>query len=68
MSSSQKPSLDSRRFLSQQMLKIERKDKILFLQGYYTLNVLYMMDLKSMVSHLEKIHFGSDLDDGTMYK
>ena len=53
---------------SQQMLKIERKYKILFMNDSYTLNVLFMVDMKSIVSSLEKLHSGSDLDDGTLNK
>ena len=30
--------------------------------------MLYMMDMKSIVSSLEKPHSGSDLDDSSMYK
>ena len=54
--------------LSQQMLKIERKDHIFFLHDNYTFNVVLMMDLKSIVSSLEKLHSGSNPDDGTLNK
>ena len=30
--------------------------------------MLYMVDLKSMLSSLDKLYYGLDLDDATMYK
>ena len=53
---------------SQQMLKIERKDKILFMHDNYTFNVLFMVDMKSIVSSLEKWHSRSDPNDATLNK
>ena len=53
---------------SQQMLKIERKDTIFFLHDNYTFNVLFMMDMKSIVSSLEKLHYGLDSNDATLNK
>ena len=53
---------------SQQMMKIKRKDKIFFLHDNYTFNVLFMMDMKLIVSSLEKLHSGSDPDDATLNK
>ena len=50
------------------MLKIERKYNILFMHDSYTFNVFFMMDTKSIVSSLEKLHSGSDLDHGTLNK
>ena len=50
------------------MLKIERKEKIFFLRDNYTFNVLHMMDMKSIVSCLDKLHSGLDLDDATFNK
>ena len=35
---------------------------------YYTFNMLYMIDLISMVSSLDKLHLGSDPNDATIYK
>ena len=51
---------------SQQMLKIERKDMILFPHDNYTFNVLFMIDMKYIVSSLEKLHSGLDPDDATL--
>ena len=53
---------------SQQMLKIERKDKIFFMHDNYTFNVLFMLDMQPIVSILEKLHYGLDLDDATLNK
>ena len=53
---------------SQQMLKIEIKENILFLDDNYTFNVLLVMDMKSIVSSLKKLHSGSDPDDATLNK
>ena len=50
---------------SQQMLKIERKDKILFLHDNYTFSVLFMMDI-SIVYSLEKLHPRLYPDDDTL--
>ena len=50
------------------MLKIERKNNILFMHDNYTFNVLFIMDMKSIVSSLEKLHSGSDPDDATLNK
>ena len=50
------------------MLKIERKDKIFFRRDNYAFNVLFMMDMKSIVSSLEKLHSGLDLGDATLCK
>ena len=50
------------------MLKIERKENIIFLHDNYTFNVLFMMDMKSVVSSLDNLHSGSDLDDATLNK
>ena len=55
-------------YWSQQMLKIERKYNILFMHDSYTFNVFFMMDTKSIVSSLEKLHSGSDPDHGTLNK
>ena len=48
------------------MLKSERKDETLFLHDIK--HLLYMMDLKSMVSILEKLYYGLDPDGATMCK
>ena len=53
---------------SQQMLKIEIKYNILFLHDNYTFNVLFMMDMKSIASSLEKLHYGLDPKDATLIK
>ena len=53
---------------SQQMLKTKIKDNILFLHDNYTFNVFFMMDMKSTVSSLEKLHSGSDPEDATLNK
>ena len=53
---------------SQQMLKNERKEKILFLHDNYMFNVLFMMDMKSIVYSLDKLHYGSDPEDATLKK
>ena len=50
------------------MLKIERKDMILFPHDNYTFNVLFMIDMKYIVSSLEKLHSGLDPDDATLNK
>ena len=50
------------------MLKIERKYNIFFMHDNYTFNVLFMMDMESIVYSLEKLHYGSDLDDATLNK
>ena len=49
---------------NQQMLKSERKDKALFM--YVIIHLLYVMNLKSMVSSLEKLYPGLDPNDATM--
>ena len=46
------------------MMKSERKDKTLFM--YVIIHLLYVMNLKSMVSSLEKLYPGLDPDDDTM--
>ena len=53
---------------SQQMLNIEIKYKTFFLHDITQLNVLYMMNMKSIVSSLEKLHSGSNPDDDTLNK
>ena len=53
---------------SQQMLKIERKEKILFLHDNYAFNVLFMMDMKSIVSSLEKLYYGLNPYDANSNK
>ena len=53
---------------SQQVLKIERKDNILFLHDNYTFDVLFMMDMKPIVYNFEKLHSISDPDDATLNK
>ena len=53
---------------SQQMLKSERKDKFFLHVITHFLYKVYLMDLKSMVSSLEKLYYGLDLDDATMCK
>ena len=53
---------------SQQMLKIQRKKTISFMHDNYMFNVLFMMDMKFIVSSLEKLHSGSDPDDATLNK
>ena len=50
------------------MLKIEGKYNIFFLHDNYTFNVLFMMDMKSVVSSLEKLHCGSNPDDAILNK
>ena len=53
---------------SKQMLKIQRKENILFMHENYTFNVVFMMDMKSIVSSLEKLHSGSNPEDTTLNK
>ena len=50
------------------MLKIERQHKILFLHDNYTFTLLFMMDMKSIFSSLDKLDSGSDPDDATLNK
>ena len=53
---------------SQQMLKTKRKDNILFLHDNYTFNVLFIMNMKSIVSSWEKLHSWLDPDYATLNK
>ena len=53
-------------FITQQILKIERKDETFFM--HVITHLLYLMDLKSMVYSLEKLYSGLDQDDATMLK
>ena len=53
---------------SQQMLEIWKKIYNFLSTWYYTFNVLYKMDIKSIVSSLQKLHSGSDPYDDIMYK
>ena len=50
------------------MLKIERKDNILSMHDNYTFKFLFMMDMKSIVSSLDKFHSISNPDDATLNK
>ena len=50
------------------MLKIERKYKIFFLHDNYTLKLFFMMDMKPIVSSLEKLCSRSDPDDAIVIK
>ena len=69
MESSLRTSSDDRRFLkSTHAIKLKEKKIFLFLHDNYTFNVLFMMDMKYIISSLDKFHSRSDSDDATLNK